>query len=437
MLFTIKNIGSLKEGTIDINKNLLIFCGNNNTGKTYMSYAVYAWVKLMPQNTIPKLTEYIEKYILELVVDKKTVIDLSIIINQFKALDKEEMNQIFKEDLASTFATNETFVKDMLMDFDWVDDLTHFKTLNIEETRLLNATTELQIEKKRNDTNYYLTLSGDILHYQLTINSITSLVMQDLFSSILYPGLSAHFISSERIGVGVFGDDVLVNRATNTDLGKVNKYTNIVKKSLEIHGQLAKWSKNQTSFAAIANELEQRILAGKLAVSNYGETLFKPKGTRNDLSNNLTSSTVKSLFDLIFYLRHIAPSSYSFLIIDEPEQNLHPRNQRILARILAQMVNAGIKLLISTHSDYIIKEINHCIMLHNANPKAQQLQKKMGFKQTELLDYTQIGVYHFKNGYAKSIEVSEVGFDVESIEDEIREQGNEGMLIYQTLYENE
>ena len=51
------------------------------------------------------------------------------------------------------------------------------------------------------------------------------------------------------------------------------------------------------------------------------------------------------------------------IFIDEPELNLHPVNQRKIARILAKVANSGIKIIISTHSDYIVKEFNNLIML--------------------------------------------------------------------------
>ncbi|MGU9951843.1 MAG: AAA family ATPase [Gammaproteobacteria bacterium WSBS_2016_MAG_OTU1] len=57
------------------------------------------------------------------------------------------------------------------------------------------------------------------------------------------------------------------------------------------------------------------------------------------------------------------------LIIDEPESHLDTANQIIMARILVRCVNAGMKVLITTHSDYIIKEFNNLIMLSHEFPE--------------------------------------------------------------------
>ena len=37
-------------------------------------------------------------------------------------------------------------------------------------------------------------------------------------------------------------------------------------------------------------------------------------------------------------------------MIDEPELNIHPANQRHIARLLARLVNAGMSVVISTHA---------------------------------------------------------------------------------------
>ena len=75
-----------------------------------------------------------------------------------------------------------------------------------------------------------------------------------------------------------------------------------------------------------------------------------------------SSSAVRSLLDIGFYLRHVANPG-DLLMVDEPELNLHPENQRLIARLFARIVNLGIKVFITTHSDYIIKELNTLIML--------------------------------------------------------------------------
>jgi len=78
----------------------------------------------------------------------------------------------------------------------------------------------------------------------------------------------------------------------------------------------------------------------------------------------IASSAVKSQLDMSFYIKHLAKKG-DILLVDEPEQNLHPVNQRKMARLFVQLIKAGIKVLVTTHSDYLIKELNHLILLNN------------------------------------------------------------------------
>ncbi len=44
MLLKIKNLGVLKEAEIDLSKDLILLCGHNNTGKTYVLYEIYEFL---------------------------------------------------------------------------------------------------------------------------------------------------------------------------------------------------------------------------------------------------------------------------------------------------------------------------------------------------------------------------------------------------------
>lgn len=81
------------------------------------------------------------------------------------------------------------------------------------------------------------------------------------------------------------------------------------------------------------------------------------------------------------------------LMVDEPELNLHPENQRRVARLFACLVNLGIKVFITTHSDYIIKELNTLIMLNHDQPHLKQIAEREGYKHEELIAAEKLKVY--------------------------------------------
>jgi AAA15 family ATPase/GTPase len=41
MIFKVKNLGYIEEAEVDLSKDLIVFTGHNNTGKTYLAYAIY------------------------------------------------------------------------------------------------------------------------------------------------------------------------------------------------------------------------------------------------------------------------------------------------------------------------------------------------------------------------------------------------------------
>jgi ABC-type multidrug transport system ATPase subunit len=151
----------------------------------------------------------------------------------------------------------------------------------------------------------------------------------------------------------------------------------------------------------------------------------------------MTASIVKSLASIVFYCRHQAQPN-DFLIIDEPELNLHPDNQRKIARVIAQMVNAGIKVMISTHSDYIIRELNNLMMLNvkKGEKQAAKLMKKYGYQKDQLLDYTKVGAYLFTSEVT-ALEVTNTGFEIKTIDDEINQLNESSNEIFFTLHDND
>ena len=59
----------------------------------------------------------------------------------------------------------------------------------------------------------------------------------------------------------------------------------------------------------------------------------------------------------------------AFVIIEEPEAHLHPELQQKMARLIINMMNLGIPVWITTHSDTILQHINNMMKLKNHSTK--------------------------------------------------------------------
>jgi AAA15 family ATPase/GTPase len=196
---------------------------------------------------------------------------------------------------------------------------------------------------------------------------------------------------------------------------------------------LAYTAKQESEFADLAIELET-LLGGAVTSSKDGAVGFRPTNGPAEIGIHLTSSVVKSLVSLVFYLRHRARKG-NLLMIDEPELNLHPDNQRKIARVLVKAVNRGLRLIMSTHSDYFLRELNNLIILSRDTNPIREIRAKHGYTDSELLAPAKVGVYLFKDGTAADIPVTEDGFEVQSIEDEINRMNAMSQEIYAAINE--
>ena len=152
------------------------------------------------------------------------------------------------------------------------------------------------------------------------------------------------------------------------------------------------------------------------------------------------SSSVRSLLMLNYYILHRAQRD-DILMIDEPELNLHPKNQILIARLLALLVNAGIKVFITTHSDYIARELSNCIMLNNLSNKQIQELKKQGYSKEYQLESKKVKAYLAENIKGKNtlraVKITqEQGIFMETFDEPIDSQNENQGLIFEEAMRN-
>ena len=148
------------------------------------------------------------------------------------------------------------------------------------------------------------------------------------------------------------------------------------------------------------------------------------------LDLHLTSSTVKSLFGLWAYLEFDAQPG-DVLMIDEPELNLHPANQRLIARLIARLINAGLRVIASTHSDYLVREINSLIMLSRPGQVQAELMQRFDYKEEELLDPECVSAWLFHERQITPMEIDVVeGVSAKTFDEQIHSLNDTSDGIY-------
>lgn len=148
----------------------------------------------------------------------------------------------------------------------------------------------------------------------------------------------------------------------------------------------------------------------------------------------LLSSSVKELTPFIKYLVDLSNKD-DFLIIEEPENHLHPENQRILVKFLVRLINNGLNIILTTHSDYILEQFNNLIRLGKVN---EVKLTELGYSNQNILNYEDIKIYNFKKEsdylyIPKEVDIDETGFIDENFSEVTDELYNESIDIIDAM----
>ena len=405
MKITLKSLGALKYAEF-LPDDMTIICGGNNTGKTYAAYALYGflylWKKVVSISIQhEKITELLNEGVIS--INMQSYIDNMDIILQ-KACKE------YSEQLPKIFAASADRLKDASFMIS-LDSKKH-KIIDDYERRVGSVNKEqLSLTKTKGSLNLNVTLLTE--QHQINfphdiISQIIGEAIKDIIFGNYFP--SPFIASAERTGAAIFRKELnfarnrLLKEMSQTDqnidpikllFNNYQDYALPVEKDVDFIRQLESLSKKTGFLQKKHPELLEdfaNIIGGKYTVTKDDELYFIPNKKHVKLTMDESSGSVRSLLDIGFYLKHSAKPG-DILIIDEPELNLHPENQRKIARLFTRLVNIGIKIFITTHSDYIIKEINTLIMLNNDDAHIKNIIKNEGYSPQELINYNKIKVY--------------------------------------------
>jgi predicted ATPase len=406
MKVKIKNLGILKQAEFSLG-DLTIICGSNNTGKTYATYSLfgflYTWRRLL---MLPKFG--LKEKIDQLLSDGVISLDLQEYVQQCESILTTGCQRYVRQ-IPEVFAANEERFKNVDFQIELNFDNIQFKKKY--ERKISTATLEIiSISKPENNPYLSITLLREKSNINLLVNVLEEIIdnsIKDIIFSQFFP--RPFIASAERTGAAIFRKEL--NFARNRLLEEISKNSNFnprellfnvsqdyalpVKENVDFTRQIETIVK-KTSFIAenhpsILEDFAD-IIGGQYMITSNDELYYIPKGKKLRLSMDESSSAVRSLLDIGFYLRHEARIG-DLLMVDEPELNLHPENQRRIAKLFARLINIGIKVFITTHSDYIIKEINTLIMLNHDQPHLKEIAVEEGYRQEELLSADQVKVY--------------------------------------------
>lgn len=417
-----ENLGNIAKGSIELN-NLTIFTGENNTGKTYVTYAIYSLLDKDFFYALKELNPIIE----DLYKDGTYHLELKTFFDSNYKKIKKEIEIAFSKSLFNVFSAHEKEFEKSKITFDL--DVASIKKELVKQE--YNGT--LSIGKKDNTLcEFSKALDSTMLKIILLDTDVPQDIIKDKLKNVLSGFLfdtlfsKSFLLPAERTGLNLFYQELSSERtALFHHIGKqqinkmelikdliISRYPQPIADYIDFLNNINLLRKSNSPFKDLSLRIQKEILKGKYKVEKEG-IYFLPykkdanKENYNDkISLHLTSSTIKTFFSLVFYLEHLAQEGET-LIIDEPELNLHPNNQRKMARVIAMIANRGIKVIVSTHSDYFVRELNNLIMLKNDFSSKKSIMTKNDYEENMLISSSTINAYVFCNNTIQAMEIDE------------------------------
>ena len=190
--------------------------------------------------------------------------------------------------------------------------------------------------------------------------------------------------------------------------------------------------KKSIEFRSIVSFIEREIIKGNIAKDNapVENISYIPENSKEELPLYLTSSLVTETTPLVLFLTYL--KEYRTLIIEEPEAHLHLKAQIAMARVVARLVNSGINVWLTTHSDTFMQQINNLMKL-NIHKDKQGLLKQLDLEDEDCLDISKVRVYEFDTSEDKTIVTaiknSETGFPLSTFSNVINKLMDEVMIL--------
>ncbi len=397
----LEELGVLRKTEFTLG-DLTIICGKNNTGKTYASYSLYGFLFFWRELLKIQIPDSVIK---DLQTKSVSRINIKEYLEKKDAILKEACAE-YSAQISKIFAAHPSKFQKAKFSI----NLNKPELQVIEQTKKVGSEDIFSLSNKKNSEELVVSWLGNIQKNGFPMEAIKKDIEATLVSIIFTSAFPrAFFISTERTGAVIFRKELIYTlnqlikkfaQGISINLDELLphlslNYTLPVERDIEFARELDTVTKKNSFIAAshpkIITEFEKNILGGSFIIVN-DIIYFQPTGTTTKLMLNECSSSVRSLLDLSFYLKHESQKE-NLLIVDEPELNLHPENQRKVARLFARLINIGIQVFITTHSDYIIKELNTLIMLSKKEAYLKDIMKREGYKSTELILPEQLKVY--------------------------------------------
>ena len=397
----IKNFGKVAAADIVLN-NLVVFVGNNNSGKTMVLQLIYGLRKELKNIPLPVLgvrsSDLNGQYLVQCAQDWFREVEVRA--NRYLAENKLRiMEDIFGIPI---YAEEIKIALEGMGSTKFVSSISGYEDRDAEEQKTGISIDTRQYENGKSMKSFINRIpvggySDDGAAEALRI------VWRIILTGTADQESNQLFLPAARSGLQLLYKHYFAGKIEGNLVMPVKEFLRF----LQLYAENKQLSESQRALLEFG---EQHLLAGKV-VQRGEETFYFDEDRGREFSLHIASSMIHELTPFIKALN--ATQQIDWLYCDEVENSLHPLLQREMARWLIRMANAGMHVLISSHSDTMASRLNNLFML-------TQLNRRQGnFKRLEELELVEadllrpdveVSVYEFQSEKQKGTMVKKMEF---------------------------
>jgi hypothetical protein len=320
MKIQVENLGTIKQGEIALDKNLIIFTGPNHSGKSFLAYLIYGWFKLRESNTYNHLYEKYKETLYHH-FEQENIDDKYITKNGFSV----NLLSFFKENYKLYAKVYTKALSDSIIELFASKELQ--PKIHLSSISYQNTTRESEQIIQLNGVNYRCRVHNEWFEIKSDSQLIgdLSLIKPYFYEAIIFSNaFNSYFFPAERSALNLLSKELIKEKALERDelSRRINASGNLEQmvKSLKQNGSLMPRyplaindyiyfindllyiQQNESEYATFANDIEKTLMYGKVSVSEFGELQFSPHRRRKPLRLHLSSSLVKSLAGLVIWM---------------------------------------------------------------------------------------------------------------------------------------
>lgn len=425
MKFHFEHIGPIEVADLELG-DLTIIAGRNNTGKTYLVYTMYGFLRTLASGWSPLTDRLLAPFVdfLGSDVGSRIEVDRQRVSHLRHLTIEQVLSRFSGRSISQIFSSPPSAFAEAGLSVELGTDLpSNGKCFSIASSDDCRVTARYGDEAV---TLELVSRSGDPAARPPWATTLAL--------NIILPDVPRPFVlSAERFGIALFYKELdftksrLVEMLQQIDDQRLppdrapllvvdrmaSRYAMPVKDNVDFTRNIENILHRESDFfhAKLHDEVK-KLMSGYYA-STDGVIRFKSKARKNgafDIPLHIASSSARGLSDLYFYLRHAAARG-DILFIDEPETHLDTANQVQFAHVISGLVQAGLKVLVSTHSDYLIKEINNLVMVDQLRRNGRLERKYRNYASGGGLGPEQIRAYVAENNSLTPCVVDQYGID--------------------------